>query len=318
MLTLPSDAVAVIDPPAYRPYRAAVTAVRPLSPHFVRVTFTADEFDQFGTAGLDQRVKIVLPLPGIGISDFGSDGENWYSRWRELPDDRRNPFRTYTVRGIRPEARELDVDFVAHPDVAGDPSSAGPASLWLRSASAGDEVVIVGPDARSSQSSIGLDWHPGDATRLLLVGDETAVPAICGILESLSCDRQATAFVEVASPADALDLDLSEGCSIHWIAREDAAHGARLDAAVREWISRHRELIRPVIVADPEQLDDIDVDVDLLWDSPVESHGEFYAWIAGEAAVVKALRRFIVTDTGVDRSRVAFMGYWRAGKSEGQ
>ena len=60
----------------------------------------------------------------------------------------------------------------------------------------------------------------------------------------------------------------------------------------------------------------MDVDVDLLWDSPEAADGEFYAWTAGEAAMVKTIRRMLVTDHGVDRKRVAFMGYWRAGQSE--
>jgi NADPH-dependent ferric siderophore reductase len=61
---------------------------------------------------------------------------------------------------------------------------------------------------------------------------------------------------------------------------------------------------------------DIDVDRELLWDSPEDGDGEFYAWIAGEAATVKTLRRLLVTQHGVDRKRVAFMGYWRLGQAE--
>jgi NADPH-dependent ferric siderophore reductase len=42
----------------------------------------------------------------------------------------------------------------------------------------------------------------------------------------------------------------------------------------------------------------------------------FYAWIAGEAAVIKDMRRYLVRDVGIDRKQVAFMGYWRQGKAE--
>ena len=42
----------------------------------------------------------------------------------------------------------------------------------------------------------------------------------------------------------------------------------------------------------------------------------FYAWIAGEAGVVKEMRRYLVRDVGIDRKQVAFMGYWRQGKAE--
>ena len=43
-----------------------------------------------------------------------------------------------------------------------------------------------------------------------------------------------------------------------------------------------------------------------------------YAWIAGEAGSVKLLRRHLVSEVGVARTNVAFMGYWRHGRSEGQ
>jgi NADPH-dependent ferric siderophore reductase len=65
-------------------------------------------------------------------------------------------------------------------------------------------------------------------------------------------------------------------------------------------------------------LEDIDVDRELLWEAPEDMPGgDFYAWIAGEAGVVKTLRRLLVREHGVDRTRVAFMGYWREGRAEG-
>src|SRR5699024_6817314 len=45
-------------------------------------------------------------------------------------------------------------------------------------------------------------------------------------------------------------------------------------------------------------------------------HGAFYAWLAGEAAVIKALRRHLVSELGLDRKQVSFMGYWRQGRPE--
>jgi NADPH-dependent ferric siderophore reductase len=324
MLTLPTDVLEVDDRPAYRPFRATVSRLSRLSTHFVRVTFTGDDFGVFGTAGLDQRVKIVLPIPGIGLSDIGCDDPqcladgDWYSRWRALPDGVRNPFRTYTVRAIRPELRELDVDFVFHGD-------GGPAARWLLTAKAGDEVIIVGPDARSIDARIGLDWHPGRATQLLLAGDETAVPAVCGILESLPAGVTARVFLEVPSAADVLEIDTRANATISWLPRTDAPHGSLLIPAVREWIGSHRDLIRAAVLAEPQPIADIDVDLETLWDSPAEpddsdqsDHGDFYAWLAGESAVIKTLRRCLVTEHGIDRSRVAFMGYWRLGKAEAQ
>ena len=65
-------------------------------------------------------------------------------------------------------------------------------------------------------------------------------------------------------------------------------------------------------------VDAADPDDAPLWDVPegVSLDGECYAWIAGEAGLVKALRRFLVSDAGLDRRRIAFMGYWRQGRAE--
>ena len=61
--------------PVYRSFRTRVARVERMSPHFTRVTFTGSDLAGFGTAGLDQRVKVVLPIPGRGFVDF-PDGED--------------------------------------------------------------------------------------------------------------------------------------------------------------------------------------------------------------------------------------------------
>jgi len=67
-------------------------------------------------------------------------------------------------------------------------------------------------------------------------------------------------------------------------------------------------------------LEDVDVDAGILWEvpEPVTDVSRFYAWLAGEAAVIKTLRRHLVTGCGVDRRSVAFMGYWRLGRAESE
>ena len=42
-----------------------------------------------------------------------------------------------------------------------------------------------------------------------------------------------------------------------------------------------------------------------------------YAWLAGEAGVIRTLRRHLVAERGLDRRAVAFMGYWRLGHADG-
>lgn len=320
--------------PAYRPFDAVVRRVLPLSPHFVRVTFTGEDVDLMGTSGLDQRVKLLLPHPDGTLCDVGAgdprtilDG-SWYTRWRSLPEGVRNPVRTYTVRAVRPRRRELDVDMVLHERTAGQVD--GPAAAWLRRATVGDRVVVVGPDVRAPGPPVGLDWRPGSARHLLLAGDETAAPAICSIVESLPRGVTAQAFIEVPANADTLAVHPRGRSRVTWVGRDAgcetasgvaavAPHGLLLTQAVSAWLPRHTDRFASVVRETPETLEDVDVDTELLWDSPVDpTAGDFYAWVAGEAATVKLLRRHLVSEVGVSRSSVAFMGYWRHGRPEAQ
>ncbi|WP_284233423.1 siderophore-interacting protein [Arenivirga flava] len=300
------------DRPAYRPFEVVVARVESIAPGFVRVTFTGDQLAYFGTAGLDQRIKLVFPLPGTGWGDpdfLSGDPVGWYARWRELPEERRNPFRTYTVRRIDQSARELDVDFAVH---VGE----GPAVQWLAQARPGDRIAIVGPDDRSEGYRLGLDWHPGEATSVLLVGDETAVPAVGGILEALPESTVARVLLEVPDDGFPIDLPTRADARITWLTRDGGPHGSRLEPALRGWLASDRAAYAPALGARQQPVEEIDVDAEILWDSPEDGPGAFYAWLAGESAAIKALRRVLVTETGIDRKRVAFMGYWRLGVAE--
>jgi NADPH-dependent ferric siderophore reductase len=101
---------------------------------------------------------------------------------------------------------------------------------------------------------------------------------------------------------------------VTWLPREGTALGARLIPAVRAATGR---LLPPGggPGAEPE---DVDVDVADLWEvpEPAAGAGRFYAWPAGEAAVIRTLRRHLVAECGVDRRTVAFMaiGGWAAPK----
>jgi NADPH-dependent ferric siderophore reductase len=321
MLTSLAEAAAPARPrPAYRGFRASVARVQRLTPHFTRVTFAGDELADFGTAGLDQRVKVVMPLADSGFAHF-PDGEDWYSAWRELPAERRNPFRTYTVRAVRPERREVDLDFVAHGDT-------GPGSAWATRARPGDPIVLIGPDERSEGRTIGIDWRPGDVDTVLLAGDETAAPAICAILESLPADASGAAMIEVPSADDVLDVRAPEGVEVRWLPRPHGqSHGERLVPAVRDWVARTcwlRDCADPASAAADSArrtLAELEAAADadgILWDVPegTSLDGDCYAWLAGEASMIKVLRRFLVQDAGLDRRQVAFMGYWRRGRAE--
>lgn len=324
MLSRPSTtSVARPTHPPYRPFPVTVRRVLPLSPHLVRVTLTGPELAMLGTTGLDQRVTLMLPLAGA-LSDVGQRDEQtlaegtWYARWRALPDDERCPLRTYTVRHARPEAQELDIDLVRHD------GPTGPAGEWLEQVRPGDELVVVGPDARSD-GVVGVDWRPGAARHLLLAGDETAAPAICAILESLT-DATAQAIIEVPSADDILSIYPRGRSRITWLARDGgcttaegfrqvAPHGALLTQTVRTWLTRHTTVLEGSL-SGPREVEDVDVDTELLWDSPPDpAGGDFYAWVAGEAGMVRDLRRLLRGEVGLDRGSAAFLGYWRAGRA---
>jgi NADPH-dependent ferric siderophore reductase len=291
-----------------------VSRVARLSPSFLRITFTGAELDECAPNGFDQRIKVLLPLPGRGVRDCPR-GADWYAEWRALPEDRRNPIRTYTVRAARPHLRELDVDFVLH-------GSTGPASAWAERATIGDEVALIAPNARFPGPTGGIEWRPpAAAAQLLLAGDETAVPAVCAIVEALPPGRPARVLLEVPTSGDVLPLPPSPGVRVTWLPRwtPDAAvpavRGALLTDAV---VAAARELTGPSGPTTIEPLDDAEVDGALLWDVPADDalpprSPDLYAWLAGEAGVVKGLRRHLVQEAGLDRRAVAFMGYWRMG-----
>jgi NADPH-dependent ferric siderophore reductase len=169
----------------------------------------------------------------------------------------------------------------------------------------------------------GIEFEPGTASRLLLAGDETAVPAVLATLAQLSPNARGAAFLEVPSAADVLSVVHPEGVEVIWLPRDGAAYGERLHAAVLAHLGASAA---PVEVG----VDEVDPD---LWETPsysssgeaVDEHvssvghdlDDLYAWIAGESKVVTGLRRALVKDLGLDRRQVAFMGYWREGVAMG-
>ncbi|MPQ96654.1 siderophore-interacting protein [Modestobacter sp. I12A-02628] len=311
-----TTATAVADPapelpaPEYRFFTTRVARVARLSPAFVRITLTGPDLADFGVAGDDQRIKLVLRRDGEPFEDL-LDSPAWYETYLAMPEDRRPHVRTYTVRAARPEVAELDVDLVLH---GLDGGHAGPAASWAAVAAPGDPVVVMGADRPGTGRMWGVEWSPPPtATRLLLVGDETAVPAVSSVLESLDPrGRRVVAVLEVPAAADVLDLRLPAGVEVRWLARGGRARGELLapavDAALRDLGIGHEQAGE-----EPE-----DVDPDLLWEVP-EAAGtdECFAWLAGEAGMVKQLRRLLVRDLGVPRTSVAFMGYWRLGGTLG-
>ncbi len=288
----------------YRLFEVALKERRVLSPSLHRLVFTGADVARMKTEGPDQRIKVFFPLPGEDAPDVPS-GEDWYARYRALADDQRPPMRTYTLRQLRAAQGEVDVDFVLHGET-------GPASRWATHARPGDRVVLLAPDAECAESSEGWEWKPpAGVGQVLLVADETALPAVAGILEELAAQvdpPRVLALLEVAGEGGAIALKAPPTAELMWLPRGQAAYGQALVEAVQA------RLAASSVVAG-EALDEIDVDAQILWEqSDAGVAGPFYAWVAGEAGAVMAIRRHLVRDCGLDRRALTFMGYWRQGR----
>jgi len=179
---------------------ARVRAVRRLTPSVVRVTLCGEDLRSAPALGDDQYFRLLLPRPGQQRPRL-PETEQWWPEMQAMPEDERPFLRNYTVRRLRPELGELDVDLVAHGET-------GPASRWALRAAPGDEVGLIVQDTCYAP--------PASTTHVLVVADATAVPAAAGILAGLPAGVTATVRVEVPGPDDAPDLPRRDGVDLAW------------------------------------------------------------------------------------------------------
>lgn len=297
---------------AHGPVCGIVESVEDLSPTFRRITFSGPELHELATDGpfYDQRIKLILPNAAGELPQI-PDADDWYHQWLALPDDQRGIMRTYSIRELtrRDDVTRLTVDFVLH---FGEDGSTGPAAAWAADADVGAELLLVAP--RHGQPQSGIEFAPGNAEQVVLLGDEAAAPAIARIVEDLNASTaapQVCAYIEVPHDADQLHIVAPDNADVTWLTRGAAQLGEPLADALGWHVQD-----------DPESSEDT---ADLLWETPVfsasgeeltdatEPRSGTYYWIAGESGVIKRLRRFLVREVGVDRAQVAFMGYWRHG-----
>ena len=214
-----------------------VVRVDAISPHFQRITFAGVALADFVSASFDDHVKVFLDT-AVGIEPVRRD---------------------YTPRHFDTAACELAIEFALHGD--------GPAANWAAQATPGQTLSIGGPRG-SLVIPTDFDWH-------LLVGDETALPAIARRLEELPSTTRAIAVIHVADAADQRPLPSAASVSVQWVAEAHAL------------VETVRALELP--------------------------SGEGYAWCAGEASLMAALRRVLVEEKGVDRHAVRAAAYWKRG-----
>ncbi|MDT0487019.1 siderophore-interacting protein [Streptomyces doebereineriae] len=264
----------------FRFFSLQVVRTRRLGPSLVRVSFTGEDLRYFLSDGRDQSLSLFLPAegrtePGVPVEL----GDGWWQAWRELPDDVRAVMRSYTLRSLRRDPDEIDIDFVLH-------EPAGPASRWAARAAAGDKVQLLGPAVADNRA---IRFRPPEDTDLVLLwGDETALPAVSAILEALPAGQRARVWLEVRNAGDIQDLATEADAEITWLVAEET--GAACSPMA----------------------------LDALRDARLPDAERPYVWIAGESGCVKELRRHFVRERGVDRRRVTFVGYWRQGMTEEQ
>jgi len=297
--------------PRYRPYSVVVRRTTRLSPTFIRVTLYVDDPAPLAACGNDQRVKLVLPAPGASARDLPR-GEDWFAQVRALPGHVRPRLRTYTVRAARPYHAEIDLDVALHPGANG--AQAGPGATWAATARPGDRALLVGPDRVGSGPAYGVEWTPPEtAGVLLLAGDETAVPAVLAILESLPlAGPPAVALLEVPYPQDRLPATLPERARLVWCVRDGRPHGELLTAQL--YAALDVLLDPPPVHGPPTPEADPSLDEE-LWDVPATAPAGngLYAWLAGEAGMLRGWRQHLVHERGLPRGSYAVMGYWRRG-----
>ncbi|WP_435216810.1 siderophore-interacting protein [Streptomyces sp. bgisy034] len=271
----------------FRFFSLQVVRTRRLGPSLVRVTFAGEDLQYFFSDGCDQSLSLFLPHPGQSEPQVPVElGDGWWQGWRELPDDVRAVMRSYTLRALRRDPDEIDVDFVLHGIEPGAATPAGPASRWASRAAAGDRVLLLGPAVADNRA---IRFRPPQDTGLVVIwGDDTAVPAVSAILETLPAGTRARVWLEVHDARDIQDLVTEADVEITWLVQEET----------------HAE-------GSPMALD-------AIRDARLPAAEHPYVWIAGESGCVKALRRHFVGERGVDRRRVTFVGYWRRGLSEEQ
>ncbi|MGN2640437.1 siderophore-interacting protein [Nocardia takedensis] len=266
-----------VKPEARRIRSAETLTAKRISPNFVRVTVGGPDLHDFTPMGYDQWFRLFLKRDGQSELRLPTVANNlWYAQYLMMSKDSRPLVRNYTVREFRPagagqygEHPEIDIDFVAH----GDDS---PAAAWANNVSAGTEVGLFDE---------GIMYQPPEESNWsLLVADESALPAVAGVLRSAPRTLRGAAYIEIPHAEDVQELGAPEGVQVHWLPRTDphASIGALAAETVRG------ADIPPVGV---------------------------YAFVAGEQALASGTRRHLANDRGIPKADITFTGYWRFGKA---
>jgi NADPH-dependent ferric siderophore reductase len=234
----------------HEPRRRTLTVrqVETIAAHMVRVTLSGD-LEGFASLGFDDHVKLFFP-----DGTMNADGApNMLGR-------------DFTPRRYDPAKDTLEIDFAIH--------DAGPATRWAAQAKPGDTLALGGPRG-SFIIPTTYDWH-------LLMGDETALPAISRRLAELPARTRTVVVVEVDGPDDETALPTVADATVTWAHRNGIGAG------------------------------DSDVLAKTLASLKLPA-GDYYGWVACESLIAKALRRQLIADRGTNPKWLRAAGYWRRG-----
>jgi NADPH-dependent ferric siderophore reductase len=248
-----------------------------LTPHMIRLVIGGSGFDTFAPNDYtDAYVKLVIVRDDADVDALPRPLT--LDSFNELPTEQRPTVRTYTVRNVDAERREITIDFVVH----GEHGVAGP---WAESVQPGQPVYLMGPSGAYAPDP-AADWH-------LLAGDEAALPALSAALEALPPNAIGRAFIEVSGPDDEIPLTAPAGVEVRWIYR-----GGRADLVPEDQAGDNA----PIIAAVTES----------AW-----LPGQVQVFIHGEAqSVMHNLRPYIRKERGVEAKWTSISGYWRRGRTE--
>lgn len=237
-----------------------------ITPSIRRIAFRSDDLSAFAESRFtDRYVKLIFLKPGVAYPE-PLDVKALRATFppEDLPE-----VRTYTALFPDVEAGTLSIDFVVH----GDEGVAGP---WAAHARPGDTLLVNGPGG-AYRPDPTADWH-------LLVGDESAIPAIVAALDVLDDDATVRVVLQVDKLGHEPPLTLPEPSIVTYVYRDRSSNaGAVLDA------------IRG-----------------LDWPT-----GRVHAFVHGEAQwVMNEVRPFLLKEKGLPRTEVSISGYWREGRNE--
>jgi len=239
-----------------------VVGTRQLTPHMKRITFSGTSLHAFATDA-DLHVRLLIPPPDAprdGWLAIQQDGKASVRNRRHKPI-----MRKYTIRAIDPSSGRLDMDFVLHED-------GGPGGLWAAQALAGDLVGIIGPGGRGLAPA---DWY-------LIAGDETALPAIGRMMDTMPAHTQGHAIVEIADAREEQPLAVPTGMSLEWLHRDGAPAGTT-------------DLLLEAIEA-------------VRWPS---DDRKAFAWVGAELAAAQAIRDHFSNRCGLAKADQLVVAYWR-------